>query len=198
MHGQRVNGGTVAPPSRKQQIDAVVKFLDHERNQERSLEAIAIEVVDGFHDMILKGISKPAQPIRLGMLFKNATDGHVRRVQWMDDTLVWFVTDNASYGQLGALSAPFWAACEEYRPKRRVEVDGKGKMLEMTDDEIEEAWSNPNWKVGDKLSQNQRQYIFEIIATGPQCALMRRGGVLVSDSNRNLEKYYRREVNIEW
>jgi hypothetical protein len=99
---------------------------------------------------------------------------------------------------MGSASDGFWGLCEEYRPKRRTEVDGKNKMVEMTDEEIAEAWLNPNWKVGDQVSQNQREFSFEIIATAPQSVLMRRpDGRLNVDSNKNLEAYYRRESKPE-
>ena len=77
-------------------------------------------------------------------------------------------------------------------------IDGKRKLLEMSDEEIEEVWSNPDWTVGDVVSQRQRQYIFEIIATGPQCVLMRnvKTGVLNVDSNSCLGKHYQRERQV--
>ena len=83
---------------------------------------------------------------------------------------------------------------EEYHPATFKEVDGKRKRVMLTEQEIEEKWSNPDWKVGDRVSQHQREFRFEIIATAPSCVLMRQeGGQLVVDSSKNLEAYYRRE-----
>ena len=187
----------MSPPSRNQQIDAVVKFLDSERSQERSLKEIATEIVDGYHEMLMSGIKKPATPLRVGMLLKSPFDAKVRRVAWLDDQRgeVWIVHETSSYGWLGPLLPAVWELCEEFRPKKKIMVDGKGKMVEMTDEEIAEAWSNPDWQVGDKVSQHQREHSFEVIATGPQCVLMMgASGALNVDSNKNLERYYKREV----
>lgn len=193
----------MALPSKADQITAVAEFLDSERNEGRDLEDIAKDIVEGYLEALVSKIKKPAQPVRLGVLIKMPLDAKVRRVQWMDGDLLWVVTDNASYGWLGPVSDEFWKYCEEYRPKKRVKVDGKDKLVEMTDEEIAEAWDNPDWQVGVKLSQNQRQHSFEIIAVGPSCALLRnvKTGTLVSDSNTNLARYYRREVKVgevEW
>ncbi len=172
-----------------------MEFLDADRNEGRSLKEIATEIVNGYHDMLLGAVKKPATPLRTGMLIKSPYDGKVRRVAWLDDERgkVWIVHDTSSYGWLGPLSPPTWEYCEEHRPKKRVEIDGKGKMVEMTDEMIDEAWSNPDWAVGDLVSSSQRQHTYEIIATGPKCVLMEKQGVLFVDSNANLEKYYHRE-----
>lgn len=188
-------------PSKPQQIAAVAKFLDSERNEGKELEDIAKDIVEGYLDALSSGIKKVAQPIRLGMLFKHP-DGKVRRVAWLEGDTAWLVTDNASYGWIGRVSDEVWSYCEEYRPKKRTDVDGKIKLVEMSDEDIAEAWDNPDWKVGDRVSQTQRKHIFEVLAAGPQCVLMRNDkGGLVSDSNANLKQYYQREVkvgDIEW
>lgn len=181
-----------------------MRFLDSDRNEGRSLKEIATEIVEGYHDFLLAEVKKPATPLRRGMLLKSPYDGKVRRVAWLDDQRgeLWIVHETSSYGWLGPLDPPCWEYCEEFNPKRRVEIDGKGKMLEMTPEEIEEAWSNPDWVVGQQVSQHQREHIFEIIATGPQCVLMQnvKTGVLNVDSNSNLSKYYKRETKgvSEW
>lgn len=148
--------------------------------------------------MLLSAVKKPATPLRVGMLIKSPFDAKVRRVAWLDDVAgkVWIVHETSSYGWLGPLLPATWEYCEEFRSKRRVEIDGKNKMVEMTDDEITEAWANPDWKVGDHLSQHQREFKFEVIATGPQCALLVNTdtGMLNVDSNKSLEQYYKREV----
>lgn len=171
----------------------MAKFLDSEATEGKSLDEVAKAIVEGYLDALSSKIVKPAQPLRLGMLFKHPADGRVRRVAWVDDTQAWIVTDNASYGWLGTLLDPVWQVCEEYRPKRRVD----GKMVEMTDDDVAEQWANPEWQVGDRASINQRQHTFEVIATGPACVLMvGSDGKLISDSNSNLARYYRRELKV--
>lgn len=191
-------------PSRNQQIDAVVKFLDSEGSQERSLKEIATDIVDGYHEMLLEGIKKPATPLRVGMLLKSPLDAKVRRVAYLNDAAgeVWIVHEASSYGWLGPLTSPAWELCEEFHPSKMVDTDvllangkRKRKSVPMTDDEITEAWSNPDWSVGDKVSQSQRAHTFEVIATGPQCVLMKHviTGTLAVDSNKNLAQYYKRE-----
>lgn len=188
----------MSPPSRNDQIKEVMRFLDSERNEGRSLKEIATEIVDGFHEFLQGSIRKPATPLRVGMLLKGPYDAKVRRVAWIDDTAgeVWIIHETSSYGWLGPLSPPTWEYCEEFRPKRRVEIDGKGKMVEMTDAEIDEAWANPDYQVGDQFSQHQREHVFEVIATGPACVLVKdvQSGVLNVDSNKNIEQYYKREI----
>lgn len=183
-------------PSKKQQVQAVMKFLDSEHNEGRSLEEIATDIVEGYHTALTANL-KPSQPLRVGMLFKTPVDGKVRRVAWLDDERGewWAVHETSSYGWLGHHS-PLWDYREEYRPKRRIEIDGKGKMVEMTDDEITEAWANPDYSVGQQVSQRQRQFLHEIIATGPQCVLLEdvKTKVLTVESNRNLGAYYKKEI----
>ena len=68
-------------------------------------------------------------------------------------------------------------------------------MVELTDAEIAEEWSNPDWNAGDVMSQHQRQHSFEVIATAPQSVLLRgTDGRLTVDSNGSLKQYYKREV----
>ena len=178
-------------PTRKQQIEAVAEFIDLDSNDERSLEEVAAEIVDGFHALLLKDLKAPDITIHHGMLIKTAVAGKVHRVLLIDDHTMWVIGETTGYGWLGPTDTNFWDGCEEYRPKRRVD----GKMVEMTDEMIEEAWSNPGWSVGDQVSRHQREFLHEVIATGPKCVLLRnvRTGVLTADSNSNMEKYYKRE-----
>jgi hypothetical protein len=179
-----------------------MRFLDSERNEGRSLEEIAKEIVEGFHEALSRDLKKPATPLRQGMLLKSPLTAKVWRVAWLEGEDVWLVTEQSAYGTLGFTRSQLWDKCEEFFPKRRIQVDGKGKMVEMSEEDIEEAWANPDWEVGDKLSQHQGQYHYLVIATGPNCVLMRNSyGDLVSDSNANLAKFYRRETEvkeIEW
>lgn len=172
-------------------MKAVVALLDLEENDDRPIEEIAKQIVEGYHTLLLGKLKSPASPARLGMLFKTPLDGKVRRYVWEGEGKVWIVGETDSYGWLGPLSGPLLEYCEEYRPRRRRD----GKMMELTDEQIEEEWNNPDWRVGDLLSQHQRQYSFEIIAVSPASALLRDGsGRLTVDSNSNLKTYYKREV----
>lgn len=179
-----------------------MRFLDADQNEGKDLEEIATQIVEGYLEALTP--SAPLNPMRLGMLIKSPVDAKVRRVAYLDDAegVVWIIGETASFGWLGSLDEPVWDFCEEFKPKRRITIDGKGKMVEMTDEEIAEAWSNPDHSVGDQVSWRQRQYVYEIIATGPQCVLMRNVKTLKLsvDSNANLKKYYKKEVKgaAEW
>ncbi|HEY6021287.1 MAG TPA: hypothetical protein VIY48_15700 [Candidatus Paceibacterota bacterium] len=183
-------------PTRAQQVAEIMRFLDSDRNEGRDLKVIATEIVDGYHEFLMAGIKKPATPLRLGMLLKSPLDNKTWRVSYLDDEYeeVWLVAETSSYGYLYEGESEFWGRCEEFRPKKKID----GKMVEMTDEMIEEAWSNPDWSVGDQISQHQREHRFEVIATGPQCVLMRdiKTGVLNVDSNKNLGQYYKRESKL--
>lgn len=190
-------------PSKPQQIAAVAKFLDSDKTEGRDLDAVAKDIVEGYLDALQKGVSKPATPLREGMLIKHPADGKVRRIAWLEGDTVWLIVDNASYGWLGSASAEVWRYCEEFWPSRMVETGEilasgkpKKKSVPLTDEQIAKEWDNPDWKVGDRVSQHQREHIFEIIAVGPSCVLMRddKGG-LVADSNTSMERYYKKEVN---
>lgn len=168
----------------------MAKFLDSDRNEGRSLNEIATDIVEGY----LEALTPPPPPLNLrtGMLIKTVLGNKAHRVAWIGGEEVWVVPEAGGHGWLGSIRTRFWTCCEEYRPKKRID----GKMVEMTDEMIDEAWSNPDWSVGDQVSQRQRQFTFEVIATGPQCVLLRdlKTGKLTADSNNNLAKYYRREV----
>ena len=185
-------------PSKPQQIAAVVKFLDSDFTEGKSLEEVAKAIVNGYHEALAKNLNPISPPLRVGMLIKTPLDGKVRRVAWAEEGRLWLVSETAGVGWLGSDGDNTWQYCEEYRPKKRID----GKMVEMTDEMIEQEWSNPQWSVGDRVSQNQRQYRFEVIATGPMSVLLRGSdGRLTADSNPNMEKYYRRETDvksIEW
>lgn len=185
-------------PSKPQQIAAVAKFLDSDFTEGKSLDEVAKSIVDGYHEALTAGLKKPATPLRQGMLFKMPIDNKVRRVAWLDEGQVWIVGETDSYGWLSAESNSVWQQCEEFQPKTYMMIDGKRKLVEMNDEQIEEAWSNPDWVIGDVVSQRQRQHIFEIIATGPSCVLMRnvKTGVLNVDSNSSLAKHYQKERQV--
>jgi hypothetical protein len=148
--------------------------------------------------MLTRDLRTPAIVVRDGMLIKSAVSGKVHRVQLVGDDQMWLVSEAGSYGWLGPVDAAFWKSAEEFRPKRRVQIDGKNKMVEMTDEQIADAWSNPEWACGDRISQHQREFTFEVIATSPASVLMRNigTGVLNVDTNKNLAQFYKRESKL--
>lgn len=185
-------------PSKPQQIAAVAKLLDSDFTEGKSLEEVAKAIVNGYHEVLTGGLKTPAPPLRRGMLLKTPLSSKVYRVAWMEHGSLWLVSDTAGVGWLGSEHDDLWQFCEEYRPKKKID----GKMVEMTDEMIAEEWSNPDWKVGDRVSQHQREHLFEVIATGPLSVLLKgTDGRLTADSNPNMEKYYKRETGLrstEW
>ncbi len=183
-------------PSKKQQIAAVARFLDSDRNEGRSLEEIASDIVEGYLDAITP--PPPPPTLRVGMLLKTLVSNKAHRVAWISGERLWVVPETGGYGWLGEIHNDMWLYAEEYRPKKRID----GKMVEMTDEMIAEAWSNPDWKVGDQASQHQREFKYEVVATGPACVLLvnLKSGVYTADSNTNMSKYYKRELKggSEW
>lgn len=176
--------------SKNDQIKAVVEFLDREELYGEPLETIAKVIVEGYHNLITAKLKSAPSTPRLGMLFKVPMDGKLRRIVWWEGDRAWLVSETDSYGMLGDPTHLLEYA-EEFRPRRRRD----GKMVELTDSDIEEEWSNPDWKIGDVLSQHQRQYSFEVIAVSPGGALLKGGdGRLTVDSNSNLKQYYKREI----
>src|SRR5512139_1204481 len=179
-------------PSKKQQVAAVARFLDSDRNEGRSLEEIATDIVEGFWEAVTP--SPPPLVLREGMLLKSMLSNKAYRVAWLRGDDLWVIGEAGGYGWLGETSDDFWLYCEEYKPKRRID----GKMVEMTDEMIAEAWSNPDWQVGQQVSQHQREFKYEVIATGPASVLLRniKTGQLQVDSSANLGKYYKRESRL--
>lgn len=188
----------MAIPSKPQQIKAVMAFLDADFQEGRSLEEIAKAIVEGYHDALTKSLHPAPSTPRLGMLFKVPVDGKVRRWVWEGEGRAWIVSESDSYGWLGPVDqSSMLELCEEYRPKRRRD----GKMVGLSDEEIDAEWDNPDYKVGEVLSQNQRQYRHEVVAVTPKSVLLRNAltGVLTVDTNENLNRYYKREkVAQEW
>lgn len=184
-------------PSKQAQIKAVAQYLDADQTEGKDLDQVAKEIVEGYHDALMRGIKTPSVPLRRGMLIKTPLSGKVYRVQWLEGDQVWVVGENSSNGWLGPVDAPLWAHSEEYNPNTFKVIDGKRKSVPKTEEEIEEEWSNEDYEVGTALSFGQRQLIFEIIATAPSCVLMRDGdGLLWTENNNNLDRFYRREVKV--
>ena len=194
-------------PSKSKQVEAVIGFLDQERNQERSLEEIAKEVVEGYHSLIMDGLKVPMPPPRLlelGLLFKHPADGKARRVAWLSEFYVWIASDSG-VGWFGPRDTEYWTFCELYEPAKMVEtgeigddLKPKKKRVPKTQEEIDLEWSNPDFKVGDRLSQSQRRLKFEVVAVSPDaCLLEMEPGGLYVDDNASLKQFYRHEISKE-
>ena len=104
-------------PSKRQQIAAVAKFLDSDRNEGRSLEEIASDIVEGYLDAITP--SPPPPTLRVGMLLKTLVSNKAHRVAWISGERLWVVPETGGYGWLGEVHNDMWLYAEEYRPKKR-------------------------------------------------------------------------------
>lgn len=189
-------------PSKTDQIKAVMKFLDSEFMESRTLDEVAKAIVEGYHNALTASLHPAPSTPRPGMLFKTPVDDKVRRWVWSGEGKVWIVSETDSYGWIGPSDqSSFLELCEEYRPGRlketgKLKPDGKPerKLTKLSDEEIEEEWSNPEWKPGDQVSQNHRQYRFTVVATAPRSVLLRGlDGHLTVDCNKNMDLYYKRE-----
>lgn len=170
----------MAIPSKAKQIAEVVKLLDWAGGEDVTLEELATRIVEGYHGLLRSGVKNAPPPPHVGLAFKTPWDSKTYHVAWADDYRMWFVSSDSRYGWFGQISDFSWDYVEESRAKAGA------------------PGNNPDWKVGDKVSRNQRMFSYEVIATGDKCVLLRdRHGSTVADSNDNMKKYYRREV-FEW
>lgn len=174
----------MALPSRKKQIERVMELLDF--GDEISLEMAATSIVDGYLKAIKpKEVFPPPHP---GMGFTTPYDLNVWFIAWQDHEKAWLVNEKTHFGSWVKLNSDFWGFIEEKKDRRRTNLD---KPYPGSPN------NNPNHQVGDLLSLGQRQHMYRVIATGDKCVLMEntRTGDLQTDSNSNLERYYRKEVS---
>lgn len=175
----------MALPTRAKQIQEVAKFLDSDQIEGLSLDQVATKIVDAYHDLLTAGIKKPVTNLHVGLTFKSPFTTKVHHVAWGDTEKVWIITADARYGWIGSYDDPFWRYVEESTAKAGAPNN------------------NPKWSAGQTVSQHQRQFKYEILATGDKCVLLKdvATGEIKSESNDNMEKYYRLEravVEMDW
>lgn len=165
-------------PSRKQQIEAVCRWLDSEANEGRDLHDIATDVVDGFHSLLKGGIKQEVPTPHVGLAFKSPFDGKTRHIAWMSGERVWVVSSDSRFGAFWPTSSDAWSYVEESRAKAGA------------------PGNNPKWSVGDRVLRSQGMNRYEVIATGDKCVLLRdrRDWEVLPESNDNMALYYQREL----
>lgn len=171
------------PPTRAKQIAEVEKYLTRLLDSEdMTVGEAAAEIVEGFHSLLSVGIKAGVPPLHEGLAFKSPLTTHVHHVAWTDGEKVWIVTAGSRYGFFGPVDHPLW----EY--------------VEYTTAKTGAPGNNPDWKVGDRISRNQRRFKYEVIATGDKCVLLRdeESGVLTADNNENMKKHYKKEREDLW
>lgn len=164
-------------PTRKAQIEAMALMLDSDRWDDLTLNELATKVVDDYHDLLTKGVKAAIPPPHVGMAFKTPFATKVYHVAWSDGVRAWCVSSDSNHGWWVREDDPYWGFAEESKAKAGA------------------PGNNKDWKVGDKVSRNQRMYAYTVIATGDKCVLLEisTGAYVQADSNDNMKKYYRRE-----
>lgn len=167
--------------NRSAQIAEIQKYLEwwltenEEREEPLTTEALAIEIVNGYHNLLKSNLKKPITNLHPGMAFKVPWSTKVYFVSHVtQDGSVWVTAADHGFGWFGEESDPQWRYAEESRSKPK---------------------DNPIWKTGDKVSRLQRTHRYTVIATSERSVLLRetRTGKMLAESNDNLEKYYKRE-----
>jgi hypothetical protein len=171
----------MALPKREEQIEAVLKFLDSDWSEGRTLEEIATKIVDSYEAMFSSELKDPPFTPHVGAAFKHPSLSGIWFVGYYDlpARLFWIVSAKAKYGGWIKEHANFWKYCTPSNAKAGA------------------PGNNKKWAVGDLVSQHQRQYWFKVIATGDVCVLLqnRDTGQLVAESNDEMERYYQREAD---
>jgi hypothetical protein len=182
-------------PSRQKQIQEIAKFLDSDHQEGRELAEIAADIVDAFHGLLLSGIKRPVLTPHVGMAFNHPALSGVWYVAYDLGDRLWLVSSSARYGWLVRSDGDVWQYAEESKDNR------KAKEGEALKPRPGSPGNNPDWNAGDKVSQHQREFRFEVVATGDKCVLLLQdNGVYRVESNDNMSKYYRKEVEekIKW
>jgi hypothetical protein len=168
----------VTIPTTKKQIERVAEYLDSEKTEGMSLDDVATTIVDGYHSLLRSELKRPVLIPHLDMAFKHPALSGVWHVAWQDGSKVWLVSASSRFGWFADEQDTFW----EYAEQSTAKSGAPG--------------NNPDWQVGDQVSQRQRQFRFEVLATGDKCVLLRNVDTLLLrvESNDNLKQHYRREV----
>lgn len=167
-------------PSRTEQIDHVQKFLESAADADPAwtLQQIATKIVDGYHDLLTSGITKGVGAPHVGLTFKSPFFTKASHVAWTDGTHVWIVDATSHYGAFLRADSPIWANMETSTAKAGA------------------PGNNPDWKVGDKVSSMQRTNQYVVLATGDKCVLLSTPAGHMAESNENMTKFYKKELNL--
>lgn len=164
-------------PSREKQIAAVSRYLDSEHTEGKSLEEVASRIVDYFLKTMVSEVKHPALVPHVGAAFKHPAMSGVWFVAHAGEKL-WIVSASSRYGSFISADSPFWNWAEASKAKAGA------------------PGNNSKWMVGDKVSRNQRQFMYEVVATGDKCVLLSpvsHEASLQAEPNDNMDTYYRRE-----
>lgn len=172
-------------PNRSKQIEAMMQLLDSEKWDDLSLRELATKVVDDFNAYL--GLQEAAPPVHVGFAYKHPSATGTFFVAWVNDLLAWIVDEKTHYGYFVSLDDPYWKFVEESPDRRRKKEGPRPGEPGVNEDGI---------RPGDKFSLSQRRFKATVLAVGLKCVLMRdENGGLHTDSNGNIARYYRKEVD---
>lgn len=182
-------------PSRDDLIERIIHILTSENMEGRELGDIAKELADSFYGFMKKEIKHPVTP-RLRLGFKHPSLSGIWYIAYLLKDRAWIVNSSTKYGGWVRLNAEWWEYAEESPDNRK----DKSKPRPGA------PGRNPDYQVGEKYSRSQRASVFEVVATGDKCVLLKGVGLgasrgMTSESNDNMKQYYRKEVNmkeIQW
>lgn len=187
----------MAVPSRLKQIEAVTAYLERilDGEDDIAVSDVAKLIVDGMYDMWEAGLEDPPTPLHVGLAYKTPmVASKVYFVAWMGHEsnepdsrkVVWIIEPSSDHGCITTPDDPFW----------RIVIPSEDRRKDKTKPRPGSPGNNvAGWKEGDTVSLMQRTATYNILATGDKCVLMRdiKTGELQTDSNTNLEKFYKRE-----
>lgn len=174
----------MAIPNRPAQIRAVAEFLNDPRNEDRTVEEVATRIVDGIYDLWSTDETTPPVPLDVGLAFKVPWSSKVHHVAWRGQfwTLahglmdhVWVVSADSEYGSLTPVYAPQWRVIQSSKAKAGA------------------PGNNPLWAPGDHARPRSTSEVYEILATGDKCVLMRdtrNHDNIFANSNESLARLY--------
>lgn len=175
----------MAIPSRPAQIKRIAEFLEDSVDNDRTVQDVATQIVDGIYDMWSVDVTAATTPPKMGMAFKTpAVTSKVYHVAWIGEEFdggpvtCWVIEAAADYGSFVPFDSEFWRIISLSTAK----AGGPGN-------------NKDGWKKGDQVSLLQRRRRYEVLEVGDKTVLLRdvMRGTLMTDSNAGLKKYYNKE-----
>lgn len=173
-------------PSKKDQIAAVVDFLDDDTG--KSLTEIATEIVQGMYKMWERGIEDPPIELTEGRKFKVPWSSSIHTITWLGECkymrvgevrdCVWVTDGGTGIGSLTLKDAPFWRLAIPSTSKTEPKANALGL------------------KVGTPISHGQGLHKFTVLATTEKAALfssVKDPLRIYADKNDIIEKFYKWE-----
>lgn len=164
--------------TKDEQQAAIVKFLEDPRNDERTVEDVAKNIVDSFYKLLLAPLKGAPEVIHPGQPWKDSMSGKVKHVAWFSHHLAWVVSTGENYGYLGPLDS--WAPYA---------IKTSAKAMDFTNAD--------GWAVGDEVRWKRHGWgrdSFSVLATSDRAVLLQQEGAArpMVEPNGHMEKLYKR------